>query len=655
MTQRMLTVCMVTASLFLGLLLFITVRRAANRPAPPERSQFAQQVDLSPLGSVAVYEQGRLKSFDSFTSSLMKLVSGPHPVAGHPDGFAYLDLMLRPIAYEDADVIYVKNKPMRREIAGVLFRSVAEDLAGAQLGERASAARDVLERRLQGFTKTGLLSSRMLLDPRIQQLLDARAADLMRTAKSVQQIRTAMTVSHPQWLRDNLLIVPPPGGGLDDPWIAIDQFVVGGAAIEVSDEQLRNQVRIAWASLVQSWQSQDASAVNEAVAQLAGLLPQINRQLYPSGSRSGWPWSFAGPRIWPWVVSGSLLAIGLALVAVSLTVRSLVCGVIGGPLAMSVVGLHGVAITMGRMEPLALESWYFGANNMTWVWMIYLLAVTLLVMAVVYRWSTARRLGLSVFALAFGLHTATLILRWYVSGRWPNSNMFEAVTTAAWFGGCLAVILEIFVRRSPMRSLFALGSAVTSMVALMCAHFMPLRLNPGISNKMPVLHDVWLYIHTNVIIFSYILIAMAAVSAFFYLIYRIGGGKADHVNVGGAGAIMLSTPSGESYLSESKSSAGQIFDGATMVLMELAFIMLWTGLVMGAIWADHSWGRPWGWDPKEVFALNTFIVLALLVHVRMKVRDKGLWTALLALAGCGVMLFNWIAINFVIVGLHSYA
>ncbi len=589
MTQRMLTVCSVTASLFLGLLLFITVRRAANRPTPPERSEFAQQVDLSPLGSAAVYEQGRLKSFDSFTSSLMKLVSGPHPVAGHPDGFAYLDLMLRPIAYEDANVIYVKNKPMRREIAGVLFRSVAEDLAGAQLGERASVARDVLERRLQEFTKTGLLSSRMLLDPRIQQLLDARAADLMRTAKSVQQIRTAMTVAHPQWLRDNFQIVPPPGGGLDDPWIAIDQFVVGGAAIEAGEEQVRNQVRIAWASLVQSWQSQDASGVNEAVAQLAGVLPQVNAALYPSQQKLGW------------------------------------------------------------------ESWYFGAKNMTWVWMIYLLAVTLLVMAVVYRWSTARRLGLSVFALAFGLHTATLMLRWYVSGRWPNSNMFEAVTTAAWFGGCLAVILEIFVRRSPMRSLFALGSAVASMVALMCAHFMPLRLNAGISNKMPVLHDVWLYIHTNVIIFSYILIAMAAVSAFFYVVYRIGGGKADHVNVGGAGAIMLSTPAGESYLSESKSSAGQIFDGATMVLMELAFVMLWTGLVMGAIWADHSWGRPWGWDPKEVFALNTFIVLALLVHVRMKVRDKGLWTALLALAGCGVMLFNWIAINFVIVGLHSYA
>ena len=100
---------------------------------------------------------------------------------------------------------------------------------------------------------------------------------------------------------------------------------------------------------------------------------------------------------------------------------------------------------------------------------------------------------------------------------------------------------------------------------------------------------------------------------------------------------------------------GEVFDGVTMLLTELSFVMLWAGIVMGAIWADHSWGRPWGWDPKEVFALNTFIIFALLIHVRWKVRDKGLWTAILAVAGAAVMLFNWIVINFVISGLHSYA
>jgi len=100
---------------------------------------------------------------------------------------------------------------------------------------------------------------------------------------------------------------------------------------------------------------------------------------------------------------------------------------------------------------------------------------------------------------------------------------------------------------------------------------------------------------------------------------------------------------------------GKVLDGATMLLLELFFITLWTGIIMGAVWADHSWGRPWGWDPKEVFALNTWIIFLILVHVRIKVQDKALWTAVLAVIGCSVMLFNWIVVNFFITGLHSYA
>jgi len=283
-------------------------------------------------------------------------------------------------------------------------------------------------------------------------------------------------------------------------------------------------------------------------------------------------------------------------------------------------------------------------------------------LAVVYRWPAARVLGMSVFVFAFLLHTSAIGLRWYVAGRWPNTNMFEAVTTAAWFGGCFAIICEVLVRKTLMRNLFALGSAVASMVAMMAVRYYPLQLNAGITNRMPVLHDIWLYIHTNVIIFSYCLIFIAAISAVFYLVYRAvrglagkPGGAAEFARVGGAGSLIVTTPDGVSSLAAPKTTLGQILDGTTMIVLELSFILLWTGLVMGAIWADHSWGRPWGWDPKEVFALNTFLIFVLLIHTRLKVRDKGLWTALLAIAGCGVMLFNWIVINFTISGLHSYA
>ena len=150
-------------------------------------------------------------------------------------------------------------------------------------------------------------------------------------------------------------------------------------------------------------------------------------------------------------------------------------------------------------------------KNLTWVWVLYGFALVPLVLYVVFRWRGAWWTGLTLFTIAFALQTFAVMLRWYVAGRWPNSNMFEAVTTAAWMGGCLALPLEIILRRTPFRSLFALGSAAASMVALMAVHFLPLQLNSNIGNMMPVLHDVWLYIHTNVIIFSYCLIFMASV------------------------------------------------------------------------------------------------------------------------------------------------
>jgi cytochrome c-type biogenesis protein CcsB len=301
---------------------------------------------------------------------------------------------------------------------------------------------------------------------------------------------------------------------------------------------------------------------------------------------------------------------------------------------------------------LGFESLYFQAYSFVWGWIVYLFAVVFLLMSTAFRWDWARRVGLGTFLVAFGLHTAALGLRWYVSGRWPNSNMFEAVTTSVWFGVVIALGLEVIARRTPLRNLFAIGGGVASMAAMMSAQFID-ELDPSINNMMPILHDLWLYIHTNTIIASYALIAMAAATAGLYLLRRLFGGDAGYARVGGTGLLLESA--GADQDADDRLTASTVLDGATLVLMELSFVMLWAGIVMGAIWADHSWGRPWGWDPKEVFALNTFIVFVVLIHVRLKAADKGLWTALLAVVGCAVMLFNWIVINFVISGLHSYA
>jgi cytochrome c-type biogenesis protein CcsB len=550
---------------------------------------FHEQVDLRPLDRVAVFTEGRLKSFASFANTQMQFVTGPRKVAGQGSDFTYLDLMIRPGAYADADLIFVKNKEVRARIA--------------QAAQRDDAS---LTERLKAFEKSGLASEKVLQLPSVRAELQAMEGDLIRTAKEMDAMKGALSVKEPQFLLSSLRLIPPADGAADKPWASIADIMLLGAdpatlppnvrdrkvePIPGLDEAKQRALSADWRALVMAWQQGDAAAVNARVESIAATLPALVPSIYPSKERLEW------------------------------------------------------------------EGWYFRSGNLSRIWIVFLAATVLLLLALVYRWPWAMKAGMVTFGIAAGMQTFAVMLRWYISGRWPNSNMFEAVTTAAWMGTALAFVAEAwFLRRTAMRGVLALGAAVTSMVALMAAYLLPVQLNPNISNMMPVLHDVWLYIHTNVIIFSYALIFMAAVSASAYLVWRLAGGGPAFARVGGAGAVAeLAGGAPDAPDARPAGRTGEVLDGVTMLLTEVSFVMLWAGIVMGAIWADHSWGRPWGWDPKEVFALNTFVIFALLIHVRWKVRDKGLWTAVLAVAGAAVMLFNWIVINFVISGLHSYA
>ncbi len=638
-----------------------TVYRESNR-APRSRvaaTEFASKVDLRPLDRTAVHADGRLRSFESHAKTYMGIVSGSRSIDGQTNAFTYLDLMLRPERYADAPIIYVKNKLVLNQILDALKddpRLTPEMVATTR--------------------KSGLLSRTLIREPAVVAFLQKLGQDLIKGAKPVDAIQSAMGVSDPRFLLENLRMIAPPSGELNKPWVSLNELSSGGApqdsahggmggqkALPGVDKGIQDQLGSTWSALRIAWRTEDAAGVNAALATMAELLPTISPSIYPAPGR------------------------------------------------------------------LAMESWYFRTSSMTWVWLLYLASVVPLLMAIVYHWDGARRAGMVLFGIAFLGHTASLLIRWYVSGRWPNSNMFEAVHTSAWFGGVGAIILERLVRRSAFRNMFALGSAIMSMAALMAAYFLPADLDSSISNKMAALNDIWLYIHTNMIIWSYAVIGIACVPAVLFLRHRWctlwDGGSVPRVRLlvlpvsiaalnytayvfimnlidpvghglhgteywavsaamwsslmviigealsargrrtlgaaversasGGASALLMGSPSAGGFLTQEKPTATQVYDGATMILVEISFIMLWTGLVMGAIWADHSWGRPWGWDPKEVFALNTFLIFLILIHVRMKVRDKAFWTAVLAVVGFEVMMFNWIVVNFVISGLHSYA
>jgi cytochrome c-type biogenesis protein CcsB len=581
--------------LCLAILLALTAAVQVHGKGP---AKFADVIDLRPLDGVAVWQDGRLKSYESFSRSMMQFVSGPGLIDGQSPGFTYLDLMLRPAAYENRAIYFVKKKPLRAIIINAAQSSASPP-------DRSS---------LEAFMESGLASRSLLDRPEVTRLFSTIRGDVLRFAKPVETIEGAMRLADPMVLRHLLAVVPPASGAFDQPWQSMDAYQSMRMNASRS-EAARDPILLAWMHVADAWTKQDAAQASAAIVDLGRLLPETGRAFsaeYPSETRlqleSAYfkPFNLLNPSVWT-----------------------------------------------GATEP----AW----GGFTWVWVVYLLSVILLLMGLVYGWNAARRAGMSVFVIAFVFQTMALVLRYIIADRWPNTNMFEAVTTSTWFGGCFALFMEILLRKTRARTLFAIGSAVASMIALMAASFSPVLLSPHVSNRMPVLHDVWLYIHTNVIIFSYVLIFLASVSAALYLCWRgvrwMRGDRnaCQHAGAGGVGSFIVRRGGGRAPLLDSATGYGTVLDGTTMLLMELSFVLLWAGLVMGAIWADHSWGRPWGWDPKEVFALNTFLIYVILIHVRIKTLDKGMWTAALAVIGCGVMLFNWIIINYTISGLHSYA
>ncbi|MBC8200710.1 MAG: cytochrome c biogenesis protein CcsA [Planctomycetes bacterium] len=529
-----------------------------------DATKFESQVDMKPWSdSVAVFTNGRVKSFETFARSFMPHIFGPRKFDSQESTFTYFDLLIRPERYFGEPIIFVKHKGLRAAIIGEL-----------------NTQEQSVKERTDSFMKTGLVSRETLLLPEVRALLNNLRQDVRRFAVPVETIDSAIAASDPQNLWRVLKIVPPKSGSFNEEWTTMD-------------DSINPDIVTSWTTMADAWRNGDANQVNEQLKLLAQLLPALGKSgdIYPKASK------------------------------------------------------------------LKLESFYFRMGNFTSIWLLYLVSTVLLLMAFVYRFNRIGKLGLAVFTLAVLLNTTAVFWRWYVSGRYPNTNMFEAITTAAWMGALFALLMEYFFRKSSTKYIFATGASIAAMVALLAVRLYPLELNPHISNMMPVLHDVWLYIHVNFIIFSYCLIFVAAVSGALYLIRRMLqkckglDGKDDYARAGGIASVVEVRPAHK----KSVSNIGSVLDGATMILVELSFIILWAGIVMGAIWADHSWGRPWGWDPKEVFALNTFLIFVVLIHTRLKVKDKGFWTAWLALIGCAVMLFNWIIINFTISGLHSYA
>jgi len=228
--------------------------------------------------------------------------------------------------------------------------------------------------------------------------------------------------------------------------------------------------------------------------------------------------------------------------------------------------------------------------------------------------------------LMFLIHTTGLILRWYISGHAPWSNGYESVVYVAW-AAMLAGL--IFGRKYPM----VVGTAAfLSGIALFVAHLS--WMNPEITTLVPVLKSYWLTIHVSVITASYGFIGLSAFLGILVLILIVLRNNSNDIKVSGF-INQLTT------INEMSATVGLYF--------------LTIGTFLGGIWANESWGRYWGWDPKETWSLITIVIYSFIVHMRLIPSLKGVFNYNMAsILGFASVLMTYFGVNYYLTGLHSY-
>ncbi|TDO49703.1 cytochrome c-type biogenesis protein CcsB [Kribbella sp. VKM Ac-2571] len=251
------------------------------------------------------------------------------------------------------------------------------------------------------------------------------------------------------------------------------------------------------------------------------------------------------------------------------------------------------------------------------------------------RLDAASRIGLLLTWLAFVLHLGGVVTRGLAAGRVPWGNMYEFSITASL---AVAIVYLIFVQRYKLQYL---GLGVTFVVAAVLG-LATLALYTPAGPLVPALHSYWLVIH----------VSAAAISGGAFTV----GGLLSVLYLVKARAERRALAGGTMAASLRRLPSAEAMDGTAYKVLAFAF-PLWTFgvLVAGPIWAEHAWGRYWGWDPKEVWSLVTWVVYAAYLHARATAGWRGSGAAKIAIVGWFVFIFNFVGVNLLVSGLHSYA
>ena len=270
-------------------------------------------------------------------------------------------------------------------------------------------------------------------------------------------------------------------------------------------------------------------------------------------------------------------------------------------------------------------------KGLFWKYMLASLVLLIFIMVQIFSKSKIITLLVKISTIVviglFIYHTIGLGIRWYISGHVPWSNGYESMIYIAWATMLFGLILG---KKSTLT--IAATTFVVSMI-LMFAHMN--WMDPAIGNLVPVLDSYWVMIHVSIIVASYGPFTLSMILGMIALILYI-----------------LTTAKNKEKIDLQLKEIAIISEMSITV----GLVMLTIGNFLGAMWANESWGRYWGWDPKETWALINIMIYAFILHMRLipGLRGRFIFNVMAVFAFASVLM-GYLGVNHLLSGLHSYA
>lgn len=250
---------------------------------------------------------------------------------------------------------------------------------------------------------------------------------------------------------------------------------------------------------------------------------------------------------------------------------------------------------------------------------LFFVAILLHFAGMVFKREPVSKAGWWAFLAGTACATAYLVVRGVLAGRLPLSNQFEFATAFAW-----GIAVMLIVLHSRFQAQWAVAIAMPAVFLVMSyAALQPKE----ITELMPALKSAWFGLHIGAAVFSYAAFVLAGCAGLRYL-------------------LLVKKGEEEGKL--------RSIDYLAYRLIALGFLLLTVVILSGCIWAEQAWSAFWTWDPKETWALITWILYAIYLHLRLRMKKSGTGMAWFVVIAVPVVLFTFIGVNTLLPGLHSY-